>query len=598
MKTYNSRKEVPEKYKWNLDDFYKNDKDFDKDYNEVVKSIPKLKEFKGHLKDANKLYEFLELDVKISLIYENLNVYAYVVNDQELGVEESIKRLNKIEKVEPLYIQNTSFFEPELLSLSKEEFKDLFKKNSELNKYKKYLENVYRNKEHYLDEDKKNIVTSLVNAMDKFELTSSNLINNEIDYHTINVDGEEVQLALTNLRRFMRNKDEKIRKQAYFQFYKEIDKHSTTFATLLDSYVGMNNELAKIHNFKSSWEEKLFYQKLSNKVYDTLIKTTENNLAPLHRYYELTAKLQNKDKLRSYDLSLLDISSKDIKYSIEDAIELVKKATEPLGEEYSKKINKIFDNHYIDYCQYKGKQSGGYSISTYTRDSRILMSFNDSLASVSTIAYEGGHNVNHQYMLENNLPHYRRNSSVVAEVTSLMNECLLSNYLAEHGKNKDEKLMGLANIIEVFISNFYGAVREGKIEKEMYELVENNGTLTKEYLNDLVYKSKELYGGKHRELDEYTKNSWAVRSHYYMNFYLFSYSISIAVATSIANKIINGDKEVLNKYIEFLKAGSDKDITETFAILGINLEDKKVYEDAVKFFNSLLDKYEKIYNEE
>ena len=178
MKTYNSRKEVPEKYKWNLDDFYKNDKDFDKDYNEVVKSIPKLKEFKGHLKDANKLYEFLELDVKISLIYENLNVYAYVVNDQELGVEESIKRLNKIEKVEPLYIQNTSFFEPELLSLSKEEFKDLFKKNSELNKYKKYLENVYRNKEHYLDEDKKNIVTSLVNAMDKFELTSSNLINN------------------------------------------------------------------------------------------------------------------------------------------------------------------------------------------------------------------------------------------------------------------------------------------------------------------------------------------------------------------------------------------------------------------------------------
>jgi oligoendopeptidase F len=83
-----------------------------------------------------------------------------------------------------------------------------------------------------------------------------------------------------------------------------------------------------------------------------------------------------------------------------------------------------------------------------------------------------------------------------------------------------------------------------------------------------------------------------------MNFYLFSYSISIAVATSIANKIINGDKETLNKYIEFLKAGSDKDITETFAILGINLEDKKVYEDAVKFFNSLLDKYEKIYNEE
>ena len=594
MKTYSSRKDVPDKYKWNLDDFYTSDEDFNKDYDQVVKLIPKLKEYKGKLKDAKKLFDYIELDEKISLIYENLYVYAYVVNDQELGKEDSIKRLYKIEKINPLYVENTSFFEPELLKLTKEEFDNLFKENKDLEKYRIYLEEEYRNKDHYLEEDKQNIVSSLVNAMDSYDETSSNLINSEIDYHTINVDGEEVELAFTNLRKFMRNPDEKIRRQAYFQFYKEIDKHSTTFATLLNSYVSMNNELAKIHNFKSSWEDKLFYQKLTDKVYDTLIKTTENNLAPLHRYYELTAKLQNRDKVRSYDLTLLDLSSKDIKYSIEDAIDLVKKATLPLGEEYAKKINKIFDNHYIDYCQYKGKQSGGYSISTATRNSRILMSFNDDLVSVSTIAHEAGHNVNHQFLIEYNPEHYRDNSTIVAEVTSLMNECLLSNYLAEHGKTKEEKLMGLANLIEVFVSNFYGAVREGKIEKEMYELVENNGVLTKEFLNDLVYKSQELYGGTHKELDEYTKNSWALRSHYYMNFYLFSYSISIAVATSIASKIINGDKDKLNKYIEFLKCGSDKDIKEAFEILGVDLEDKKVYEEAVEFFSSLLDKYEKI----
>ena len=129
------------------------------------------------------------------------------------------------------------------------------------------------------------------------------------------------------------------------------------------------------------------------------------------------------------------------------------------------------------------------------------------------------------------------------------------------------------------------------------ELVEKNETITKEYLNDLVYKSKKLYGGPHKELDEYTKNSWALRSHYYMNFYLFSYAISIAVATSIANKIIKGDKETIDKYIEFLKCGGDKDIKETFEDLGVNLEDKKVYEEAIEFFNSLLDKYEEIAKE-
>ena len=57
------------------------------------------------------------------------------------------------------------------------------------------------------------------------------------------------------------------------------------------------------------------------------------------------------------------------------------------------------------------------------------------------------------------------------------------------------------------------------------------------------------------------------------------------------------DKDTLNKYIEFLKCGGDKDIDETFKILGVNLEDQKVYEEGISFFESLLDKYEKIYNE-
>ena len=130
----------------------------------------------------------------------------------------------------------------------------------------------------------------------------------------------------------------------------------------------------------------------------------------------------------------------------------------------------------------------------------------------------------------------------------------------------------------------------------MYKLVEENSTLTKEYLNDLTYKSLELYGGKYKELDDYSKDSWILRSHYYMNYYLFSYAISIAVATSIAKKIIANDEKTLNNYLEFLKCGSDKDIAETFKILGVDLEDKKVYEEAVSFFTSLLDKYEEILN--
>lgn len=595
MKIYNSRSEVEDKYKCNLDDFYKNEAEYENEFKEIEKLIPQLIKYKGKLKDSDKLYEFLELNIKVYNMLENLEIYAYLKNDLDLGKEKNIKRLARAENLGLDYRHNTSFYEPEILKLTDEEFKNLFK-NPKLDKYKKDLKETYRYKDHYLDDDKSNIISSLTNAMNIFESTATNLKNNEIEYHTIKVDGKEIELAVTNFRKFLRHKDEKVRKQAYFQIYKELDKFGTTFASLLNSYVSMNNEIVKIYKYKSTWDKKLFSEQLSNKVYDTLIKTTEDNLAPLHRYFKLTANLQNKDKLSSYDLSLTNIHKPDKKYSIEEANNIVKEATKILGKEYEEKMAKVFDNHYIDYCQYKGKQSGGYSIASLDKNSRILMSFNEDFESVSTIAHEAGHNVNHQFIIENNLVHYRGNHSIVAEVTSLLNECLLSNYMVENGKTKEEKLMGLAMLIEVFLHNFYGAVREGKIEKEMYKLVEDGGTLTKEFLNDLTYDSLKLYGGKYRELDEYSKDSWILRSHYFMKYYLFSYAISIAVATSVAKKIIDGDKETLNKYIEFLKCGNDKEVSEVFEILGINLEDKKVYEEAVSFFTSLLDKYEEILN--
>ena len=152
--------------------------------------------------------------------------------------------------------------------------------------------------------------------------------------------------------------------------------------------------------------------------------------------------------------------------------------------------------------------------------------------------------------------------------------------------------------MEVFISNFYGAVREGKIETDMYDKSLNGGTITKDYLDKLTLDSLSKYYGSEIKYDEKSKNSWVSRSHYYMNFYLYSYAICVSVATNVASKILDGDKEFLDKYIEFLKIGSDKNPKEAFEVLGINLEDKEVYETAIKYFDSLINKYNQILDKE
>ena len=587
---YKSRKDVPDKYKWDLTDIFKNEEEFNKTFKETKEIIDKLPKYKGKLHDANKLYEYIELEVEAISKWENLYVYSYLINDQELGNTKSIERKEKCEKLNVELNNNTSFYAPELLKLTKEEYNKLFSNNPKLKEYKFNMDKTFRRKEHVLDEDKEIIVNNLVQATNHFDDIYSNLKNNEIDYGKVTIDGEEIVIAPTNYRKLMKNEDENIRHEVYEKFHNNITKHNNTFASLLNSYVSLVDRLSNIYNFKDAWDQKLFNYNFTNKVYESLVDTTLNNLKPINRYFELKKKVLNKEILKPWDLSL-DLVKTNKKYTIEEAQELCLEAIKPLGEEYYKKFKKIFDNHYIDYCQYKGKQSGGYSFATMLSDSRVLMSFNDDLESVSTIIHEGGHNVNHQFMKENNIPFYRENASVVAEVASLTNECLLSMYLAEHGKTKEEKLSGIKNIMEVIVSNLYGAVREGKIEQDFNNLVHNGEIITVDFLNKETSDTLKTYYGKNVEIDEYIGSSWISRSHYYMTFYLYSYAISISVATSLVNKILNNDKEALNNYIEFLKCGSNMWPQDAFKILGVNLEDKNVYEDACNYLNKLIDKY-------
>jgi len=598
MQKYNNRNEVPDKYKWDLTPFFKNDTEFEKTYKKTKKDVDDLKNYNDCTKNAKVLYEFLDKETKTLSICEDLYVYSYLINDQELGVSKNIERKNKIEQLCTDFDTNTSFFAPELLKLTKEDYEKLFSEEEKLNNFKSDLDKIYRQKEHILTENEEKIVTTLTNAMNSYDDISSNLLNSEHDYGKIKLDdGTTQEIAANNYRFLMQNKNREIRKEIYNSFNKVITQYSTTNASLLNSFVNMNDKVAKIRHFNSSWDKKLFSLNLSNKVFDTLIKSTEENLNILQKYYKLRKKVLNLDNLYPYDLSV-EITNNDKKYTIEEAQELVLNSIKPLGKEYTNKFKKIFDNNYIDYCQYKGKYSGAYSFSTISQDSRILMSFNGELDDVSTIAHEGGHNVHHQYIRENNPPQYRNASSIIAEVASLTNECLLSSYLAENGTDKNEKLAGITNIIDVIISNLYGAVREGKIEQQMYEHVRNDNAITKDYMNELVYNSlKQYYGNTVVLDDDYCKNSWVRRSHYYMHFYLFSYAICISVASNVASKILAGDEEMLNNYLKFLKVGSDKWPKETFGILGVNLEDKEVYENAFKYFESLIDKFESIYND-
>lgn len=598
MQTYNNRSEVPEKYKWDLTEFCKDDVDFEDKYKLASDLASKLPSYEGCTKDPKKLEEFLELELKTVGIFEELYAYAHLINDQELGVSANSERFERVINLQTKINVNTCFFAPELLCLSKDEFENLFDVNESLKLYRADLERIYREKDYILSDGEEKIITDLEGANANYSAISSMMLNALHDYGEVTLeDGSKETLTITNYGKLMKKLSRDKREEVYKSFFKIVDQYAKINASLLNSFVKKTNTIAQLHHFKNAWESKLFELNMNNNVYVSLVEACEANLSSLQRYYKIKTKALGVDNLHSWDLPL-DLAECKKEYSISDAQDLILKAIKPLGEDYTKKFRRIFDERFIDYCQYKGKTSGGYSLSIMNHTSRILMSYNGDLDSVSTIIHEGGHNVNHQYICESNPSIYSDTTLLVAEVASLTNECLLSSYLAEHGETLEEKKAGIANFLDIFVGNFYSAIREGKMEEDMYNHVNAGGVLSKDYLCELNLKSLEKYENDSIAMDEYRPLKWIMRSHYYTEFYLYCYAICISVASYVASKILDGDEVMLDNYIKFLRCGLDKWPMDEFKVLGVDLENKDIYNSAVKYFDKMMDKFESLSKEE
>ena len=98
LSNFKKRDEIEEKYKWDLTDFFKTDEEWNKEYDLAKKEVNKFKKYVGCTKDAGKLYEFLDKDIKLDARLDNLYIYAYLINDQELGISSSIERKDKIKQ--------------------------------------------------------------------------------------------------------------------------------------------------------------------------------------------------------------------------------------------------------------------------------------------------------------------------------------------------------------------------------------------------------------------------------------------------------------------------------------------------------------------
>lgn len=591
-----TRSEIDKNYQWDLSTIYGSIDEWNKEYISTKNKLSSLTKYKGNLlKDANNLLEFLNLDTEINRKLDKLFSYAHLLNDEDTTNTKNQELFGKIVNLNNEYSKITTFVKPELLKSNYEQIKAFYKDLPELKEYEVLLEEIYRYKEHTLDEREERIVAELNKSLSSPSEIFEKLTDADMKFPDIvDENGNSVEFTESNYSIFIRSKDRRLRKDAFNILHNTYGKYKNTLSETYASLVEVEVALSKIYNFESAIKMSLFDDNIDVSVYDNLVKTVNENLKELYKYYDLRKKILNLDEQHLYDTYVSLVEDDNKNYTFSEAKDLVLKALNVLGDDYVEILNKAFDEKWIDVFNNVGKRSGAYSSGCYDTNPFILLNFEGKLDDVSTLSHELGHSVHSYLSREFNSYQNASYKIFVAEVASTVNELLLNNYMLKNTSDKNEKLSILNKQLELFKSTIFRQTMFAEFERDMHALVEQNGVLTNEVLCDAYYKLVKKYFGDSVYIDEAIKYEWSRIPHFYYNFYVYKYATGLSAAAFIASQILSGNKEYIEKYKNFLKLGGSMYPIDELKQIDIDMTKKEVVESAIEMFKNTLEEFEKL----
>ena len=569
---------------WNLNSLFKSDNDWKSELDKFNKDKKELKNYVGKVTKSSTHLNFA-LDIKEKLDIRINKLYGYVKLNQDTN-KNSYKYLDMNENLNRVYqdySKTCSDLELEILKLSDKEYEKIISNKKINKKYGMYLSDIRRSKKHYLDdksEDLLNNISSITSLPgDVYELFRN------MDKRT-NLNPSQYATA-------MQSYDRDTRKSAYQEEYIAYNDNINTLSGLLIGQVKKNVFYSTERGYKSSLDMYLKSDNIDVKVYDKLIETINNDLDSLHKYINLRKNVLKLDELYSYDMSVPIVQPIDDDINYEKAQGIIYSALSPLGEEYGNIIYKAFNENWIDVYSSENKVSGGYCMSIYDNHPYILLNYNNSLDSVSTLAHELGHGC-YEYLSSKKQNYSNARPSIFThEVASTTNEALLYEVLIRNATNDQEKAYYITQYLDLIKNTLFMQTMYAEFEKTIHEMAEDSKNLNALVLDDIWGQLLEKYYGKDYKLDQLSKVGWSRIPHFYNSFYVYKYATGCSAGVSFAQDILkNGSDD----YIEFLKKGGSDYPINLLKSAEVNLESTKPIQDTINKFDSLLEELEKLLN--
>lgn len=600
LKKYNSYSDVEEKYKWDIEDILGNKtyQQLEDEYFDLYSKIIEIKDSKYNSLD--QYVEYIELSKKFLILGNRISNYL----DNKLNIN----------IVDPTINKTISLFETKSQEYAKKlgseanrifQHKDKIKtwiNDKRLIEVKKDLEATLQELDHKLSDDVENYLNDTASGSPVPEDIFSIISDSEVDFGNVLIKNKKIKITEGNRIALLKNKDEQVRKNVYFNYLNGYLKNKQSLARLLYQHIKEISVNALYRKYNSSLESILLQDHVDKKLLNIIYDAVQKHMYIFKKYNNakkqfFKAKFNKKLEKWDYFLDLVNVKSS---YTIEEAQKILLDVISIMPYEYPEVVKKAIDERWVDYINVPSKRSGAYSIggAAGMKKIYILMNFDGTLESVNTLCHEMGHSMHSYFSNKCQSPLRSSYPIFLAEIASIFNELLLNDYLISKSKNIQQQFYLLDLSINDFIGTVLRQTMWSNFEFDLYNAIDENKPLnTYEEIEKLYVENEKKYSttSKSIKLGD-PRNVYSVMvPHFYYYFYVYKYALGYIVANVFFQKYKQEGQEALKNYInKFLSAGDIDWPANILKDAGVDIYNEDIYNLAFEVLNQKVDKYIKL----
>ena len=589
------RSEIPNEDKWAIEDLYATDAAWEAELETLAQDQEYLASFAGCVGDsAEKLYSYLKRTEQVNAKAELLANYCMRKSDEDTRNGTYQAMVGKFMSVVVALSAATSFETPEIMAITDEKLDELYAAEPRLERYRRYLTDLRRRKEHVLSPSEEKLLAAAGEMAQSPDSIYGSFADADITFpDAVDSAGKKHPLTQGTFISCEESPDRVLRKSAYENLYHGFANYKNTAAAILNAQGKQLKFFADARKYPSTLDAALDSTNVPTSVYLNLIEAVHQNLDKMHRYVRLRKKLLGVDELHFYDVYTPLLPDVDKKIPFAQAKQTVYEGVAPLGEEYRAILKEGFEKRWIDVYENVGKRGGAYSAGAAVHP-YVLLNYSGTLDSQFTLAHEMGHALHSYLSNKHQNPIDADYVIFVAEVASTCNEALLMEYLLGKTTDKKERAYLINHFLDQFKGTLYRQTMFAEFELIIGRMIGEGKTLTADVLCDEYRKLNALYYGPDMIVDDEIAMEWARIPHFYYNYYVFQYATGYSAAIALSRKILAEGESAVKDYLNFLSGGCSKSPIDLLKGAGVDMTSPEPINQALKLFDELLDEMEEL----